>query len=255
MNTESRKYVLIAGVLFISTVFILRLLWIQVIDGKWKADAANMAERKMTVYPSRGLIYDRNERLLVANTPVYDLMVVPREVDAFDTAALGRLISVPVDELRERLSDATAYSPYKPSVVEKQIPADQFAAISVHLHKYPGFFGQSRTLRTYPPHSAAHLLGYLSEVNARKVEEDPYYRSGDVIGVGGLESFYEPQMRGRRGVSYVLMDVHNNMMGSFKDGQYDTLAVEGADLFTGIDLDMQLLGERLMVNKKGSIVA
>ncbi|MEZ4808205.1 MAG: penicillin-binding protein 2 [Flavobacteriales bacterium] len=255
MNTESRKYVLIAGVLFISTVFILRLLWIQVIDGKWKADAANMAERKMTVYPSRGLIYDRNERLLVANTPVYDLMVVPREVDAFDTAALGRLISVPVEELRERLSDATAYSPYKPSVVEKQIPADQFAAISVHLHKYPGFFGQSRTLRTYPPHSAAHLLGYLSEVNARKVEEDPYYRSGDVIGVGGLESFYEPQMRGRRGVSYVLMDVHNNMMGSFKDGQYDTLAVEGADLFTGIDLDMQLLGERLMVNKKGSIVA
>ena len=110
-------------------------------------------------------------------------------------------------------------------------------------------------MRTYPPHAAAHLLGYLSEVNAAKVEQDPYYKSGDVIGVGGLESYYEKEMRGRRGVSYVLVDVHNNQKGSFKDGLYDTLAVEGKDLFTGIDLDMQFLGEKLMVNKKGSIVA
>lgn len=255
MNTESRKYVLIAGVLFISTIFILRLLWIQVIDSKWQAAAANMAERKMTVYPSRGLIFDRNEKLLVANTPVYDLMVVPREVKSFDTVSFCIMIGVSVDELRLRLVEATKYSKYKPSVMEKQIPADQFAAISVHLHKYPGFYGQSRTLRTYPHHTAAHLLGYLSEVNPRKVEEDPYYKSGDVIGVGGLESYYEPSLRGKRGVSYVLMDVHNNMKGSFKNGAFDTLAVEGSNLFTGIDLEMQLLGERLMVNKKGSIVA
>jgi penicillin-binding protein 2 len=140
-------------------------------------------------------------------------------------------------------------------VIEKQIPADQFAAISVHLHKYPGFYGQSRTLRTYPPRTAAHLLGYLSEVTPAKVEKDPYYKPGDVIGVGGLESYYEEQLRGRRGVAYVLVDVHNNMKGPFKNGIYDTLAVEGKDLFSGIDLDMQLLGERLMVNKKGSIVA
>ncbi len=255
MNTESRKYVLIAAVIFISSVFLLRLFWIQVVDGKWKAEAANMAERKVTVYPSRGLIYDRKERLLVANTPVYDLMVVPREVKAFDTTAFAQLIGVPIETLKQELAKATSYSRYKPSVIEKQIPADQFAAISVHLHKYPGFYGQSRTLRTYPPHSAAHLLGYLSEVSPAKVAEDPYYRAGDVIGVGGLESFYEKEMRGRRGVSYVLVDVHNNMKGSYKDGMYDTLAVEGKDLFTGIDLDMQQLGEKLMVNKKGSIVA
>lgn len=255
MNYEGRKYVLIAAVLFISTVFILRLFWIQVVDGRWKAEAANMAERKVTVYPSRGLIYDRKGRLLVANTPVYDLMVVPKEVDPFDTLVFCDLIGVPPDEFRERLADAGRYSKYKPSIIEKQIPADQFAAISVHLHKYKGFYGQSRTLRTYPPHAAAHLLGYLSEVDARKVEQDPYYKAGDVIGVGGLEQYYEKEMRGRRGVSYVLVDVHNNQKGSFKDGLYDTLAVEGKDLFTGIDLDMQRLGERLMVNKKGSIVA
>lgn len=255
MNTESRKYVLIAAVIFISTVFILRLFYIQVLDPRWRAEAANMAERKVTVFPSRGLIYDRDGALLVANTPVYDLMVVPKEVEPFDTAAFCDLIGVPLDELRKRLAEATAYSRHKPSILEKQIPADQFAGISLHLYKYPGFYGQSRTLRTYPPHLAAHLLGYLSEASPARIEKDPYYRAGDVIGVGGLESYYEEQLRGRRGVSYVVVDVHNNVKGPFKDGQFDTLAVDGKDLFTGIDMDMQRLGEQLMVNKKGSIVA
>ncbi|WKZ65998.1 MAG: penicillin-binding protein 2 [Flavobacteriales bacterium] len=255
MNFESRKYVLIAAVGAIAVIFILRLLWIQVVDDKWKASAANMAERKITDYPARGFIYDRKGRLMVANTPVYDLMMVPKEVKAFDTAAFADLISVPLEELRQRMGDARRYSLYKPSVIEKQIPAGQFSAISVHLHKYPGFYGQSRTLRTYPPRTAAHLLGYLSEVDARKVEQDPYYKPGDVIGVGGLEQQYEEALRGRRGVRYVLVDVHNNIKGPYKDGIYDTLAVEGKDLFTGIDLDMQLLGERLLRNKKGSIVA
>ncbi|MFN6116227.1 MAG: penicillin-binding protein 2, partial [Flavobacteriales bacterium] len=152
------------------------------------------------------------------NTPVYDLMAVPREVKAFDTTAFAKLIGINEQDLRSRLKDAAAYSRYKPSVIEKQIPADQFAAISVHLHKYTGFYGQSRTLRTYPPRAAAHLLGYLSEVNARKVEQDPYYKAGDVIGVGGLEQYYEPVLRGSRGVRYVLVDVHNNIKGSFKEG-------------------------------------
>lgn len=255
MNYDQRKYVIIVAVLFIAVVFILRLFWIQVVDDQWKASAANMAERKITDYPARGFIYDRKGRLLVANTPVYDLMMVPRETQSFDTAALATLISVPLAELKERIAVARGYSMFKPSVIEKQIPADQFSAISVHLYKYAGFYGQSRTLRSYPPRTAAHLLGYLSEVDARKVAEDPYYKSGDVIGVGGLEQYYEPELRGRRGVRYVLVDVHNNIKGSFKEGIYDTLAVEGKDLFTGIDLDMQRLGEQLMRNKKGSIVA
>jgi len=255
MNYEGRKYVLIVAVLFIAVVFIIRLFWIQVVDDKWKASAANMAERKITDYPARGFIHDRHGALMVANTPVYDLMMVPREVKEFDTVALAALVDVPLAEFKSRIAEARRYSIYKPSVIEKQIPAGQFSAISVHLHKYPGFFGQSRTLRTYPPHTAAHVLGYLSEVDARKVEQDPYYRSGDVIGVGGLEQYYEPQLRGSRGVRYVLVDVHNNIKGSFKNGIYDTLAVEGKNLYTGIDLRMQRLGEQLMRNKKGSIVA
>ena len=255
MNFDSRKYVLIAAVLFITVVFILRLFWIQVVDDQWKASAANMAERKVTDYPARGFIYDRNGALMVANTPVYDLMMVPREVEAFDTVAFAALIGVPLNDLRIRIKEARSYSMFKPSVIEKQIPAGQFSSISVHLHKYAGFYGQSRTLRTYPPRTAAHLLGYLSEVDARKVAQDPYYKAGDVIGIGGLEQYYEPELRGRRGVRYVLVDVHNNIKGSFKEGRYDTLAVEGEDLYTGIDLRMQQLGEQLMRNKKGSIVA
>ncbi|MCB0773037.1 MAG: penicillin-binding protein 2 [Flavobacteriales bacterium] len=254
-NLDERKFVLIAAVLFVCAVFILRLFWLQVVDTGWAARAADISERKVTVFPSRGLIYDRHGELLVANTPVYDIMVVPREVKDLDTLGLSTLLNVPLDQVRERLHKAREYSQWKPSEFERQITAEQYAAISVHLYKYPGFYGQSRTLRAYPPHVAAHMLGYLSEVSARKVEQDPYYKPGDVIGVGGLESYYEKELRGKRGVKYVVVDVHNNVQGRFKGGQYDTLAHEGKNLYTGIDLKMQELGERLMRNKKGSIVA
>lgn len=255
MNFDDRKYVLVAAVIFICTVFLLRLFWIQVVDDSWTARAAEISERKVTVFPSRGLVYDRNGELLVANTPVYDILVVPREVKPFDTLALAELLSVSPADVQERLRKAKAYSGFKPSEFERQITADQYAAIALHLREYPGFYAQSRTLRTYPQRIGAHMLGYLSEVNAKKVEQDPYYKPGDVIGVGGLEQYYETQLRGRRGVKYVVVDVHNNVQGSYKDGQYDTLAFEGKNLYTSIDARMQAYGERLMQHKKGSIVA
>lgn len=255
MNFDDRKYVLITAVLFICVVFILRLFWLQVVDQSWAARAADISERKITVFPSRGLILDRHGELLVANTPVYDIMVVPREVKNLDTLGLSQLLNVPLEQVRERLRKAREYSVWKPSEFERQVTSEQYAAISVHLYKYPGFYGQSRTLRTYPPHVGAHMLGYLSEVSARKVEQDPYYKPGDVIGVGGLESYYEKDLRGKRGVKYVVVDVHNNVQGPFKEGQYDTLAHAGKNLYTSIDLKLQKLGEQLMRNKKGSIVA
>lgn len=255
MRFDDRRFVLMATVIAVCAVFIVRLFWLQVVDDRWKARAADISERKITVFPSRGLIYDRHGELLVANTPVYDIMVVPREVKNLDTLGLSNLLNVPMDQVRERLQKAKQYSIWKPSEFERQITSGQYAAISVHLYKYPGFYAQSRTLRTYPPHVGAHMLGYLSEVSARKVEQDPYYKPGDVIGVGGLESFYEKELRGKRGVKYVVVDVHNNVQGAFKNGQYDTLAHAGKNLYTSIDLKVQELGERLMRNKKGSIVA
>lgn len=255
MNFESRKYVLVAAVVTIAFIFILRLFWIQVVDDTWTARAAYISERKVTVFPSRGLILDRTGELLVANTPVYDILAVPREVKPFDTAAFARLIGITPEDVKDRLRKAKQYSPWKPSEIERQITADQYSAISLHLPKYPGFYAQSRTLRTYPQRIGAHMLGYLSEVSARKVEEDPYYKAGDVIGVGGLEQYYERELRGRRGVKYVVVDVHNNVQGPYKNGTYDTLAYEGKNLYTSIDARMQAYGERLMNRKKGSIVA
>ncbi|HMU13221.1 MAG: penicillin-binding protein 2 [Bacteroidetes bacterium] len=255
MRFDDRRFVLMATVIAVCAVFIVRLFWLQVVDDRWKARAADISERKITVFPSRGLIYDRHGELLVANTPVYDIMVVPREVKEFDTLALAQLLGVTPKDVHDRLTKARAYSGYKPSEFEKQVTADQFAGISLHLHKYPGFYAQSRTLRTYPERIGAHMLGYLSEVSQRKVEQDPYYRAGDVIGVGGLEQYYEPALRGRRGVKYVVVDVHNNVQGKFMGGQYDTLGVEGKNLYTSIDARMQAYGERLMAHKKGSIVA
>jgi penicillin-binding protein 2 len=255
MNLDNRKYVFIGSVIFICAVFILRLFWIQVVDTSWTARAADISERKITVFPSRGLIFDRHGKLLVANTPVYDIMVVPREVKDLDTLGLSRLLNVPMDEVRERLRKASDYSVWKPSEFERQITADQYAAVAVHLYKYPGFYGQSRTLRTYPPHLGAHMLGYISEVNARKVEQDPYYKPGDVIGVTGLERYYEKDLRGKRGVKYVVVDVHNNVQGPYKGGRFDTAAYTGKNLYTTIDAKVQALGEKLMKNKKGSIVA
>ena len=148
MNFEERKYVLIAAVLFTCVVFILRLFWIQVVDSSWTARAADISERKVTVFPSRGLILDRHGELLVANTPVYDIMVVPRDVHGLDTSALARLIGIPLEAARERLKKAAAYSVWKPSEFELQVTSEQYAAMSVQLWKFPGFYGQSRTLRT-----------------------------------------------------------------------------------------------------------
>ncbi len=178
MNFDDRKYVLIASVIFLCAAFILRLFWLQVVDSSWTARAADISERKVTIFPSRGLIYDRNGELLVANTPVYDILVVPREVKPFDTLAFAQLIGVTPLDVRERLQKAKAYSGYKPSEFERQITADQYAAISLHLPKYAGFYAQSRTLRTYPYRVAGHMLGYLSEVSATEGGTGPVLPSG-----------------------------------------------------------------------------
>lgn len=255
MKFDDRKYVLIGAVLFISLVFVIRLFYIQVIDDEWKVEAADISQRRVTIFPSRGLVFDRTDKLLVANTPVYDLMVLPREVDELDTASFCELVGVSKDELIERLDKAKSYSRYKSSIFEKQIPADQYARMSVHLHKYKGFYGQSRTLRTYPQHSGAHMLGYISEVGQKTIDKDPYYRPGDMIGVAGLEYSYEEELRGKRGVKYVVVDVHNTVKGDHLGGAYDTAAVDGKNLYTTIDADLQAYGELLMQGKKGSIIA
>ena len=255
MNTTNRQYLLIFIFSIIGITLLIRLFYIQVISDDWKRKAASISERQITIYPSRGLIFDRNQEILVANRAVYDLMVVPNDVSAIDTIAFCELIGISKTVFIGRMIKAADYSMRKPSIFEKQIPAEEFGAIAEQLHKYPGFFGQSRTLRQYPLGIAPHTLGYISEVSPKTIKNNPYYKPGDYIGANGLEAIYENDLRGKRGIKYVVVDVHNNVKGTYANGLLDSIAESGTNLVSTIDAELQAYGERLMANKRGTIVA
>lgn len=255
MNLSNRKFVIVFIFIIVGFIFIIRLFFLQVVDDKWKKMAAKSSERAITEYPARGLIYDRKENLMVANTAVYDLMVIPKNVKNIDTVAICTLLGIDTVEFRTKMEAAIKYSRYKPSTFQKQIPASNYIDIAENLHRFQGFFGLPRTLRYYPVPVAAHSMGYVSEVTQSIIDKDPYYERGDYIGANGVESIYEESLRGQRGKRYVLVDVHNNEQGAFDDGNQDTKAQSGTNLTSSIDLKLQAYGEMLMKNKRGSIVA
>jgi len=255
MNVSDRKFVIILIFLTVGVLFLLRLFYLQVVDDQWKIKGANASERTITEYPSRGLIFDRTGKIVVANTAVYDLMVIPKDVKNIDTLSFCMMLGIDTTEYRIRINAARTYSRYKPTVFEKQIPASDYVRIAENIHRYPGFYGQPRTLRYYPGSVASHSVGYVSEATPKTIESNPYYKPGDYIGVNGVESIYEEALRGRRGKRFVLVDVHNNIRGSFADGKFDTLAEAGKNLTSTIDLELQKYGEILMQGKRGSIVA
>jgi len=252
---ENRKFIILGIILLTGLVFILRLFYLQVVAEKYILSANNNVLRYITQYPARGLIYDRNGKLLVFNEAAYDMMVIPRDVKAMDTAEFCRLLDITPDEFRERLRKARRYSLYKPSVFESQINRENFGALQEKMFMFHGFFVQPRTLRSYPYHTAAHMLGYIGEASPSVIDRNPYYKPGDYIGISGIEKSYEEELRGQKGMKIRMVDVHNRDMGSFEGGRYDTLSLPGKDLWSSIDVDLQLLGEELMQNKKGSIVA
>jgi penicillin-binding protein 2 len=255
MNTSDRRYVIIGIVSLITLVFIIRLFVLQVADDHWKIKAADLTERKLRKYPSRGLIFDRNNELLVANQAIFDLLVIPREVKNIDTLAFCELVGIDKAEFDTKLKAARKYASYKSSVFLKQIAPENYATISEQLYKYPGFYGQPRTVRSYENGIGALLLGDIGEVGPEEIKSDSYYKSGDYIGKGGVEMVYEKALRGEKGSQYVLVDVLNKVQESYASGQYDTTAVSGKDLISTIDAMLQAYGEALMLNKKGSIVA
>ncbi|MCZ4408615.1 penicillin-binding protein 2 [Cryomorphaceae bacterium 1068] len=255
MNLGGRKFVILLIFLVVGIIFIVRLFYIQVVDDRWKVMATKSSERVIIEYPSRGLIYDRKGKIIVSNTPVYDLMVLPRDVEPFDTIAFCRLAKIDPESFNEQLQKAKTYSRYKPSVLIKQIPASEYTDLAENLHRFKGFYGQPRTLRNYPSAVAAHAMGYVSEVTPKIIEKDPYYERGDYIGANGVESIYEEVLRGNRGKRVVLVDVHNNERSSYMDGQYDSYAKAGENVTSSIDLELQEYAELLMNNKRGSVVA
>lgn len=252
---NNRKYVVGGIVLAVAVIYMLRLFYIQVIDKSYQLSSNNNSRLRVVEYPGRGMIFDRYGKIMVYNEAVYDLLMLPQQVKSFDTLELCRILSVDLAEFRESVKKAREFSRYRQSAIVRQISPEQIASLNERLYKYPGFSIQIRTQRKYPQSIAPHVLGYVGEVNQGDINSDGYYQSGDYIGKSGLEEEYEPYLRGRKGIRFMLVDVHNRLQGNFENGRYDTIPEPGRKLTTTIDAGLQEYGEKLLAHKRGSIVA
>ncbi|MDD4150635.1 MAG: penicillin-binding protein 2 [Bacteroidales bacterium] len=254
-KTGERKYAIIGIVLVLFIIIWIKLFNLQILDISLKISSDNNSQRKLVIYPSRGLIYDRNGVLLVSNEAAYDLMLIPMNMKEFDTLSLCLDLSISIESFYNRLNYCREYSRYRPSLFFKQVTAQQYAILQEHMYKYPGFLVQNRTLRRYKEGIAAHILGDVGEVNLEILETDSYYTGGDYTGKSGVEKYYEKDLRGKKGIKVYLVDVFSNIKDSYMNGKYDTLPEPGKDLTLTIDAELQRYGEYLMKNKIGSIVA
>ncbi|MBN2742459.1 MAG: penicillin-binding protein 2 [Marinilabiliaceae bacterium] len=258
---NNRALTISVMVVLLGLIFIIKLFFIQVHDETYKLSADSNTQRILTQYPARGLIFDRNGKLLVSNQPVYDIMIVPRDVEPFDTLDFCKSLNIQMDDLRKMFVDlrksirSRKVSSYKPSAFIKQVSAEQYGVFQEKEYKFKGFFAQRRTLRKYEYPGAAHVMGYVGEVNEAGIKKDPYYVMGDYIGISGIENTYESYLRGRKGAKVVMVDVHGREKGAYRDGRFDTAAIVGKNLTLSLDIDLQMYGELLMQNKIGSVVA
>jgi penicillin-binding protein 2 len=252
---SSRKIFFYVTIIIAAIVLLSRLFALQVVDKSYRISAQNNVLRYVTQYPARGLIYDRKGDLLVYNQAAYDLMVIPGQTEDIDTVELCTILDITRESFDERMTRAIKFSRYAPSVFLKMVSSETYARLQEVLYRYPGFYAQARTLRKYAYPSAAHVLGYVGEVNNQEIKNDPYYKSGDYIGKTGIEKSYERQLRGRKGLKIFLVDAYNRVKGLYQGGRYDTLSVPGSNIVSTLDIDLQRYGEKLMGDKNGSIVA
>lgn len=250
-----RKTIISAIIICVCSIYIIRLFYMQVIDDSFQVKAMMNSQRVATQYPARGLIFDRQGKLLVENQPAYDLMVIPRQVKSFDTTELINILGIEKEMLVKNLVRCQRYSTYKASILISQITANKYAVLQEKLYKYPGFFMQTRTLRKYNVSHSADVFGYIGEVSQAQVDRDSSYAPGDYIGTNGLEKTYEHLLRGTKGEKIILVDNYNRIKGSYKNGEYDKPAIVGQNLTTTLDIDLQEYAYQLMRNKKGGIIA
>lgn len=252
-----KTWILRSLIVLTALIFATRLFYIQIIDEDYKVAAENNVVQKIVQYPYRGLVYDSNDSLVTYNSPVYDLMIVPKEAEIRDTVKFCTLLGIDKLELNNRMLKAKKYSSILPSVFEEQISDELFAQLQDQLINYPGFYVLPRTIRSYNTKSLANVLGYVGEVSSSFLNRDTtnYYKSGDYIGIGGIEKAYEDYLRGRRGVSYKVVNVQGVIKDEYRDGEYDTLPNPGENIHLTINLELQQYAERLMEGKVGSVVA
>jgi penicillin-binding protein 2 len=256
---QSRSRIIRLIFLFAFIIIIAQLFYLQVISGKYRRMADENAILRKTIYPPRGLLFDRKKRAVLNNSITYDLMVTPALAKGIDTAFFCRLMEIDTAEFRKRIINAIVKnSSQKPSVFEASLVPQKYASIQENLWKFQnGFYIQERPIRSYPFNAGANILGYLGEVDTnylKKHAEDGYV-SGDYAGMTGIETSYEKALMGERGVQVLIKDNFSRIQGSYENGAMDQEAVAGKNLYTSLDIELQQLGEKLMNNKVGSIVA
>lgn len=256
LNRQNR---LLIGLCTAAAILIARLFSIQIIEDKYKTDASNNSMVYSIIYPTRGIIHDRNGKILVGNKVAYDLMVTPKEVEEFDTLALAEILEVSPDFIRDKMDEFHRNRRrigYQSVVMLKQIEPQRFMKFAELAYKFPGFRGQARSIREYPFNAGGNLLGYVSEVNAKYLKDHPdEYRAGDYAGMTGIEAAREKELRGEKGYNIWLRNSRNKIESRYRDGELDKEAVPGNNITTTIDADLQHYGQLLMNNKVGSLVA
>lgn len=254
---QDRKQIILGFFFIICGVYLFRLLYLQVIDDKYRTLGSTNAIKKEVQIPLRGQIYDRNGKLLVANVDVYDMYVTPNKVKNIDTVTFCRLFGITRGFFDSTMHVAKTYSPRRASLFLRQLSKEDFGRVSDAMVHFPGFSFELSFFRTYPAHTMANALGYIGEISKKDFEAQvvEYYRSGDYVGITGLEKQYESELRGRRGVKFTMMNVKGEDKGSYAAGEYDTLAVIGKNLYTTIDVEIQQLADSLFQGKTGCAVA
>ena len=250
---RTRFFTIAIGLL--SLVLFLRLLNLQILSDEYGNLSLKNSVLKQYVYPERGYVFDRNGTLLISNQPMYDLMVIPKNLKVFDTLDLCEMLRLTKVELEDRLYKAKRYSLRAPSVLLNQISKQDYAVLQEKMWKFPGMYIQRKSVRQYHTNVASNILGYISEVNNYDIQTNPYYVKGELIGRQGVEKTYEKILRGKKGVSYLQRDKFNRIIGPYKNGMLDTLPTAAQDLTLSIDIALQEYGTALLANKRGGILA
>jgi penicillin-binding protein 2 len=258
---EQRRYIITGIVISIILVFIIQLFLLQIVNNEYKNWADSNAFLKKTIEPTRGIIYDRNDNLLVYNRPAYDIMLIMREVvQPFDTLDFCKTLNITKDYFIKRIEEIKnknlnpGYSSYVPQTFMTQLSTSEYGVLQEKLYKFPGFYIQKRMIREYTYTNAALLLGNIGEVSRKDIANDPYYIRGDYSGRSGVERSYENILRGEKGVEILLRDAHGRIKGKYENGVNDIAPVSGKNLYLSIDMELQAYAEKLMQNKLGSIV-
>lgn len=254
---QSRSRIIRLIFLLAFILIIAQLFHLQVVSGKYSKLAMDNAVFPKIVYPERGIIYDRKGKAILNNSIMYDLMVTPAEVKNFDTLSFCRFMEIDTADFIRKIRDVVFKNrSVRPSIFQALLTPKMQARFEENSWRFPGFALVERPVRVYPYNVAAHILGYINEVDSRDIERSgDFYRMGDYIGKSGLEAYYEKVLMGKRGVQHLIKDNHNRLVGSYENGIFDTAAIAGRGLRTYLDIELQQLAEKLMTNKVGAVVA